>query len=122
MQARHTLDDIQHLLTTVLQAPRRWQALAPFADTDGPLAAQVLDEAARFVDSAIAPLNRSGDEEGCRFDAGQVRSPTGFRDAYRAFWQAGWPSLSCAPEHGGQGLPTVLECVLFEWLPGANQG
>ncbi|TCP20375.1 acyl-CoA dehydrogenase family protein [Simplicispira metamorpha] len=122
MQARHTLDDIQHLLTTVLQAPRRWQALAPFADTDGPLAAQVLDEAARFVDSAIAPLNRSGDEEGCRFDAGQVHSPTGFRDAYRAFWQAGWPSLSCAPEHGGQGLPAVLECVLFEWLPGANQG
>ncbi|MBP8204539.1 MAG: acyl-CoA dehydrogenase family protein, partial [Giesbergeria sp.] len=122
MQARHTLDDIQHLLNTVLQAPRRWQALAPFADTDGPLAAQVLDEAARFVDSAIAPLNRSGDEEGCRFDAGQVRSPTGFRDAYRAFWQAGWPSLSCAPEHGGQGLPAVLECVLFEWLPGANQG
>ena len=122
MQARHTLDDIQHLLTTVLQAPRRWQVLAPFADTDGPLAAQVLDEAARFVDSAIAPLNRSGDEEGCRFDAGQVHSPTGFRDAYRAFWQAGWPSLSCAPEHGGQGLPAVLECVLFEWLPGANQG
>ena len=122
MQARHTLDDIQHLLNTVLQAPRRWQALAPFADTDGPLAAQVLDEAARFVDSAIAPLNRSGDEEGCRFDAGQVHSPTGFRDAYRAFWQAGWPSLSCAPEHGGQGLPAVLECVLFEWLPGANQG
>ena len=122
MQARHTLDDIQHLLNTVLQAPRRWQVLAPFADTDGPLAAQVLDEAARFVDSAIAPLNRSGDEEGCRFDAGQVRSPTGFRDAYRAFWQAGWPSLSCAPEHGGQGLPAVLECVLFEWLPGANQG
>ena len=98
MQARHTLDDIQHLLNTVLQAPRRWQALAPFADTDGPLAAQVLDEAARFVDSAIAPLNRSGDEEGCRFDAGQVHSPIGFRDAYRAFWQAGWPSLSCAPE------------------------
>lgn len=122
MQARHTLDDIQHLLNTVLQAPRRWQVLAPFADTDGPLAAQVLDEAARFVDSAIAPLNRSGDEEGCRFDAGQVHSPTGFRDAYRAFWQAGWPSLSCAPEHGGQGLPAVLECVLFEWLPGANQG
>lgn len=122
MQARHTLNDIQHLLNTVLQAPRRWQALAPFADTDGPLAAQVLDEAARFVDSAIAPLNRSGDEEGCRFEGGQVHSPTGFRDAYRAFWQAGWPSLSCAPEHGGQGLPAVLECVLFEWLPGANQG
>lgn len=122
MQARQALADIQHLLTHVLQAPSRWQALAPFADTDADLAAQVLDEAAKFVDSAIAPLQRSGDEEGCRFDAGQVHTPAGFRDAYQAFWQAGWPSLSCAPEDGGQGLPAVLECVLFEWLAGANHG
>ncbi|KQB57448.1 MULTISPECIES: acyl-CoA dehydrogenase family protein [Acidovorax] len=122
MQARQALADIQHLLTHVLQAPSRWQALAPFADTDGELAAQVLDEAAKFVDSAIAPLQRTGDEEGCRFDAGKVHTPPGFRDAYQAFWQAGWPSLSCAPEDGGQGLPAVLECVLFEWLAGANHG
>ena len=122
MQARQTLADIQHLLNTVLQAPAQWQALAPFADTDGDLAAQVLDEAAKFVDSAIAPLQRSGDEEGCRFDAGRVHTPAGFRDAYQAFWQAGWPSLSCALEDGGQCLPAVLECVLFEWLAGANHG
>ncbi len=122
MQARQALTDIQFLLTEVLQAPARWQALAPFADTDGELAVQVLDEAAKFVDSAIAPLQRTGDEEGCRFDAGKVHTPAGFRDAYQAFWQAGWPSLSCAPEDGGQGLPAVLECVLFEWLAGANHG
>ncbi|RMA60039.1 alkylation response protein AidB-like acyl-CoA dehydrogenase [Acidovorax sp. 100] len=122
MQARQTLADIQHLLTTVLKAPTRWQGLAPFADTDGDLAAQVLDEAAKFVDSAIAPLQRSGDEEGCRFDGGRVHTPAGFPDAYQAFWQAGWPSLSCAPDDGGQGLPAVLECVLFEWLAGANHG
>ena len=122
MQARQALADIQHLLTHVLQAPSRWQALAPFADTDGELAGQVLDEAAKFVDSAITPLQRTGDEEGCRFDAGKVHTPAGFRDAYQAFWQAGWPSLSCAPEDGGQGLPAVLECVLFEWLAGANHG
>ncbi|MGN8003013.1 acyl-CoA dehydrogenase family protein [Acidovorax sp. 22279] len=122
MQARQTLADIQHLLTTVLKAPTRWQGLAPFVDTDGDLAAQVLDEAAKFVDSAIAPLQRSGDEEGCRFDGGRVHTPAGFRDAYQAFWQAGWPSLSCAPDDGGQGLPAVLECVLFEWLAGANHG
>ena len=122
MQARQTLADIQHLLTTVLKAPTRWQGLAPFADTDGDLAAQVLDEAAKFVDSAIAPLQRSGDEEGCRFDGGRVHTPAGFRNAYQAFWQAGWPSLSCAPDDGGQGLPAVLECVLFEWLAGANHG
>jgi alkylation response protein AidB-like acyl-CoA dehydrogenase len=122
MQAHQTLADIQHLLTEVLQAPAQWQALAPFADTDGDLAAQVLDEAAKFVDSAIAPLQRIGDEEGCRFEAGTVTTPAGFRAAYQDFWQAGWPSLACAPEDGGQGLPAVLECVLYEWLAGANHG
>jgi len=122
MQARQTLDDVRHLLTQVLQAPARWQALAPFADTDGDLAAQVLEEAAKFVDGTIAPLQRTGDEEGCHFEAGRVATPAGFRDAYQAFWQAGWPSLSCAPEDGGQGLPAVLECVLYEWLAGANHG
>ena len=122
MQARQSFADIQFLLNDVLNAPAQWRALAPLADTDGELAAQVLEEAAKFVDSAIAPLQRSGDEEGCRFDAGRVHTPAGFRDAYQAFWQGGWPALACAPEDGGQGLPAVLECVLYEWLAGANHG
>ncbi len=122
MQAHQTLADIQFLLTDVLQAPTQWQALAPFAEADADLAAQVLEEAAKFVDSAIAPLQRVGDEVGCRFDAGQVRTPPGFREAYQAFWQGGWPALACAPEDGGQGLPAVLEGVLYEWLAGANHG
>jgi len=122
MQARQSLADIQFLLNDVLNAPAQWRALAPLADTDGELAAQVLEEAAKFVDGTIAPLQRSGDEEGCRFDAGRVRTPAGFRDAYQAFWQGGWPALACAPEDGGQGLPAVLECVLYEWLAGANHG
>jgi alkylation response protein AidB-like acyl-CoA dehydrogenase len=122
MPARQSLADIQFLLNDVLQAPAQWQALAPLADTDGALAAQVLDEAAKFVDSAVAPLQHVGDEVGCRFDAGQVHTPPGFREAYQAFWQAGWPALACSPEDGGQGLPAALECVLYEWLAGANHG
>lgn len=122
MPARQSLADIQFLLNDVLQAPAQWRTLAPLADTDGELAAQVLEEAAKFVDGTIAPLQRSGDEEGCRFHAGQVHTPAGFRDAYQAFWQGGWPALACAPEDGGQGLPAVLECVLYEWLAGANHG
>ena len=122
MPARQSLADIQFLLNDVLHAPAQWQALAPLADTDADLAAQVLDEAAKFVDSAVAPLQRTGDEVGCRFGAGQVHTPPGFREAYQAFWQGGWPALACAPEDGGQGLPAVLECVLYEWLAGANHG
>ena len=70
----------------------------------------------------IAPLNQSGDAVGARFNAGAVTMPPGFRDAYQAFWQAGWPSLACAVEDGGQGLPTVVEAVLHEMLNAANHG
>ncbi len=116
------LDDITFILNDVLQAPATWQALPPFADTDADLALQVLEEAGKFVASVVAPLQRIGDTVGCRFDAGQVITPPGFKAAYQAFWQAGWPSLSCAVEDGGQGLPAVLEGVLFEMLAGANHG
>jgi alkylation response protein AidB-like acyl-CoA dehydrogenase len=67
-------------------------------------------------------LNRDGDEIGCRFDAGTVTTPPGFKDAYQAFWQAGWPGLASATEDGGQGLPAILEAVLYEMLSGANHG
>ncbi|MBS0426234.1 MAG: acyl-CoA dehydrogenase family protein [Proteobacteria bacterium] len=115
-------DDILPLLHGVLGAPAQLQALPPFAEADVELQAQVLEEAGKFVAEVIAPLNREGDETGCRFEAGRVTTPPGFADAYRAFWQAGWPALSAAPEDGGQGLPAVLEAVLYEWLAAANHG
>jgi alkylation response protein AidB-like acyl-CoA dehydrogenase len=98
------------------------QALTPYADNDADLMHQVLDEAGKFVSEVIAPLNRDGDEIGCRFNAGAVTTPPGFKDAYQAFWQAGWPGLASATEDGGQGLPAILEAVLYEMLSGANHG
>ena len=115
-------DDIGFILNNVLQAPAQLQALAPFADTDAALMAQVLGEAAKFVSGQIAPLQRIGDEVGCRFDAGTVTTPPGFKEAYAEFWQGGWASLSCAVEDGGQGLPEVLNQVLYEMLSAANHG
>jgi alkylation response protein AidB-like acyl-CoA dehydrogenase len=116
--------DVASLLFDVLDAPAHWQALAVRADTDTALARQVLEAAAAFVAGQVAPLRRVGDETGCGFDSAtaSVTSPPGFADAYRAFWQAGWPGLSNAPEDGGQGLPWVLEAVLYEWLSAANPG
>jgi len=122
MDYQPRLDDIQHILTGVLDAPAQLQALPAFAEVDGDLMQQVLEEAGKFVASAIAPLQRTGDEVGCRFDAGQVTAPPGFREAYQAFWQAGWPALACAPDDGGQGLPAVLEAVLYEMMSAANHG
>ena len=116
------IDEITTLLFRVLNAPVRLQALACHAQTDAGLMRQVLDEAGKFVAEQVAPLQRAGDEIGCHWDNGQVTTPPGFPQAYQAFWQAGWPALACAPEDGGQGLPIVLEAILYEMLSAANHG
>jgi alkylation response protein AidB-like acyl-CoA dehydrogenase len=115
-------DDIGFILFDVLDAPAQLQDLSNFAECDADLMKQVLEEAAKFAGEVVAPLNRDGDEIGCAFSAGRVTTPPGFRDAYQSFWQAGWPALAVAPEDGGQGLPWVLEGVLYEWLSAANHG
>ncbi len=116
------LQDSQFIAFEVLQADRELASLSSFADVDRALMAQVLDEAGRFVADVVAPLQSVGDRVGCRYDQGRVITPPGFRDAYQAFWQAGWPALSSAPEDGGQGLPVLLEAVLYEMLSAANHG
>jgi alkylation response protein AidB-like acyl-CoA dehydrogenase len=116
------VDEMQFLLTQVLKAPAQWQGLAPYGEVDEDLMTQVLEEAGKFAAEVIAPLNRDGDEIGCRFASGSVTSPPGFKQAYQAFWQAGWPALASSPEDGGQGLPAVLEAVLYEMLSAANHG
>jgi alkylation response protein AidB-like acyl-CoA dehydrogenase len=115
-------EDQRFILNAVLDAPSRLRALAPFTDVDDALQQQVLGEAARFVGEVVTPLNREGDEVGCRFANGAVTTPPGFREAYRAFVDGGWPALAAAPEDGGQGLPTVLEAIVYEWMSAANHG
>ncbi len=115
-------DDMQFILQQVLRAPAQMQALPAHAEADEALMQQVLEEAGKFVGEVVAPLNRDGDEIGAQWKDGAVTMPPGFRDAYQAFWQAGWPSLACATEDGGQGLPTVLEAMLYEMLSAANHG
>jgi alkylation response protein AidB-like acyl-CoA dehydrogenase len=114
--------DMAFILETVLQATPQLQALPAFAEVDADLMQQVLEESGKFVGEVIAPLNRAGDEIGAQWKDGQVTMAPGFRDAYQAFWQAGWPALSAATEDGGQGLPAVLEATLYEMLSAANHG
>ncbi|MBC7393791.1 MAG: acyl-CoA dehydrogenase family protein [Variovorax sp.] len=115
-------EDVRFVLHAVLDATPQLRALAPFAEIDEDLQIQVLDEAAKFVAEVVAPVNRAGDEIGCRLVDGEVITPPGFREAYAGFQQGGWPALSAATEDGGQGLPGVLEAIVFEWLSGANHG
>lgn len=122
MNYQPRLEDIQFILEKVLHVPQRIAELPAFAEVDADLINQVLDEAGKFVANEIAPLNRIGDEVGAQFNQGHVTMPPGFKDAYQAFWQSGWASLCTATEDGGQGLPAVLESVLYEWLSAANHG
>ncbi|MCA0326957.1 MAG: acyl-CoA dehydrogenase [Proteobacteria bacterium] len=119
---RMPTEDIGFVLLDVLDAPSQLAALPEAADADAALMRQLLDEMGKFIDGEIAPLNRMGDETGAQWKDGAVTMAPGFKDAYQAFWQAGWPALSAAPDDGGQGLPAVLEAVLYENLSAANHG
>ncbi len=96
------------------------------------LIGSVLEAAATFMTETLLPLNRSGDEEGAHFENGTVRTPAGFKEAYRAFAAGGWISLAADPAYGGQGLPIALHTMVeeiicstnmsFGTFPGLSQG
>ncbi len=115
-------DEMHFVLSRVLNAPAQLQALPAFGEVDPDLMQQVLEEAGKFVGEVIAPLNRDGDEIGAQWQDGAVTMPPGFKHAYQSFWQSGWPALAASPEDGGQGLPSVLEAMLYEMLSAANHG
>jgi alkylation response protein AidB-like acyl-CoA dehydrogenase len=81
--------------------------------------AAVLEQSARFCADVVAPLNRNADEEGVHFASGTVTTPKGFREAYAALVAGGWPALTAAPEHGGQGMPHMVNLLFEEMLNGA---
>ena len=87
---------------------------------DAEMVQAVLEGAGELAAGVLAPLNRIGDVQGSRLENGKVVTPEGFADAYRAFAQGGWNSLSGDPAFGGQGLPKALELAVFEMVNAAN--
>ncbi len=80
----------------------------------------ILDEADKFAGGVLAPLNWIGDQEGAKWDHGEVKTATGWKDAYRQFCESGWPSLAGDPDFGGQGLPKRLSTAVMEMWNSAN--
>src|SRR5436190_3561818 len=91
-----------------------------FPDLDADTVQAVLEAAADFANNELAPLNRTGDLQGARYENGKVTAAPGFADAYRHFVEQGWNSLSAEPEHGGQGLSKAMELAVFEMVHAAN--
>ncbi len=114
--------DMLYVMTQVLDAPASWAAIPAFEDLDADVAREVVAQAGRFAGEVLAPTNSPGDLAGCTWTADGVTTPDGYRSAYQAFVEGGWPALACAPEAGGQGLPQLLNAALFEMLAAANHG
>ena len=94
--------------------------LETFAEVSTDLTQAVLDEIGKLASAVLAPLNRVGDEEGSVLENGVVRTPEGFKDAYRKFVDGGWNGLAFDPDYGGQGLPFTLSVSMMEMVTAAN--
>ena len=117
------LRDIQFVLHELLDVGGTLKDLPAQAEVTRELVDQVVEEGGKFCAEVLFPLNQVGDREGCVLDQAthEVKTPTGFKDAFRQFAQAGWPALSCDPEYGGQGLPHVVQTAFQEMMNSANQ-
>lgn len=114
------LREMRFVIEELLDAPARWAGVPAFQGLDADTARSVLAEAGRFAAEVLAPTNAPGDRHGCRWEAGAVRTPPGFREAYRAYRDGGWPALACDPAWGGQGLPMLVAAAVTEMLNSAN--
>ena len=119
MSYRAPVDDMLFTLRQVAGLDRLIaDGLAP--DLDGDMAAAILDEAAKFADTVIAPLNKIGDKIGSQIKDGVVTTPPGWRDAYVSWAQGGWNGLVASPDFGGQGLPHLLQAACTEMWNSAS--
>ncbi|HQU80700.1 MAG TPA: acyl-CoA dehydrogenase [Azonexus sp.] len=109
---RFIMDEIIGL-NEIAQLPGYEEATPDMADA-------ILDEAAKFTGGVLAPLNRIGDQQGCRLDAGGVTTPDGWKDAYKAFCDSGWNGLAMPVDFGGQGLPETFGIAVKEMTASAN--
>jgi alkylation response protein AidB-like acyl-CoA dehydrogenase len=91
-----------------------------YKDWDADQCKMVLDESYRFVKEFLGPLNSVGDREGCKVENGRVKTPSGFKAAWKALYEAGWKGIGSPPDEGGQGAPLPLQTVVEELLAGAN--
>lgn len=114
------LRDMRFVAHEVFSASDILTALPGFEDATEDLIDAVIEECGKLCEGVLAPLNQVGDEEGCRFENGEVTTPKGFKDAYRQYAEGGWCGLTASPEYGGQGLPETIQYLIDEMVGSAN--
>jgi 3-(methylthio)propanoyl-CoA dehydrogenase len=119
MTFRAPLKDLNFSLSAVGNIEKLY-AQAPFGDFDADILGAVLEAAGDLANEVLAPINKNGDQQGARLENGQVIIAEGFKEAIAAFSEGGWAGLSAHSDHGGQGLPKVLELAALETFNAAN--
>ncbi|MBP3063978.1 acyl-CoA dehydrogenase C-terminal domain-containing protein [Pseudomonas chengduensis] len=115
------LRDMRFVLNEVFEVSKLWAELPALAEVvDADTASAILEEAGKVTAGSIAPLNRSGDEEGCSWDNGAVKTPAGFPEAYQTYAEGGWVGVGGSPEFGGMGMPKVIGAQVEEMVNSAN--
>jgi alkylation response protein AidB-like acyl-CoA dehydrogenase len=114
------LRDIQFVLDEVFKADELWATMPNTSEVNMELASAIFEEGARLCEGELFPLNRTGDEEECQYDNGNVTTPTGFKEAYQTYSESGWVGLGGDINYGGQGMPKMLTVMFEEMLYASN--
>ncbi|MEE8320398.1 MAG: acyl-CoA dehydrogenase family protein, partial [Gammaproteobacteria bacterium] len=112
------VEDLRFIINDVLNAEQLFQS-RHYSHVDSDLITAVLEEGGKFASEILAPINKTGDEQGSRLVNGRVVTPPGFREAYQKYIEAGWLGLDLPEEFGGQNLPCVLQAAFAEMVVGA---
>ena len=113
------INDMTFLLNDLEMLPKVAE-LPGYEGADAELVDALLNEAGKLSSEVLAPLNRTGDEQGATFENGVVRTADGFADAYQAFVDGGWNGLTCSTEFGGQQMPSLIGTAVMEMFTSAN--
>jgi len=112
------IKDMQYVLNDVLDVKN--SSIPGYSDLDADFLSAILEEAGKITSQVLAPLNAVGDQEGCHFENGVIRTPAGFKDAFEQVKEGGWTGIDCDPEFGGQGLPYLVGTAVGEMFASSN--
>ena len=116
---RAPVDDMMFLFEN-LRDNSHYNSLEKYKEVNPDLVKDILEQAAKLTENIILPLAKAGDETPARLENGVVRTPPGYKEAYKKFIDDGWVSLSCDPEYGGQGMPKTISSFFDEMLSSAS--
>ena len=103
-----------------LKDNKNYKEIDKYKEINSDLVKDVLQQAAKINQELILPLAKIGDEKPCVYENGVVRSPPGYKEAYKKFIEDGWTSLSCDPKYGGQGMPKTVSTFFEEMLSSSS--